>query len=238
MLMTRLDFRRRALLIAATAFIVVFILWNVPRLSAVSYPFRLFVTFVHEAGHGLAAIISGGRLDGFVISPDGTGYARTSGGSLALILPAGYLGAALFGAILFYFSNTIRQTRLIAVTLGVCLVIIALLFTGIISTAGIVGGVSGLLLIYLGWRGSEMLTLLTLNLTAVMTGLHAVLDLVFLISNSSAQLGDIRNDAAAFSANVVPLVPGVVWALLWAGLAVGMLGLALYYGVIRRLVRP
>jgi hypothetical protein len=65
-----------------------------------------------------------------------------------------------------------------------------------------------------------------------------VLDLVFLISNSSAQLGDIRNDAAAFSANVVPLVPGVVWALLWAGLAVGMLGLALYYGVIRRLVRP
>jgi hypothetical protein len=236
--MTRLDFRRRALLIAATAFIVVFILWNVPRLSAVSYPFRLFVTFVHEAGHGLAAIISGGRLDGFVISPDGTGYARTSGGSLALILPAGYLGAALFGAILFYFSNTIRQTRLIAVTLGVCLVIIALLFTGIISTAGIVGGVSGLLLIYLGWRGSEMLTLLTLNLTAVMTGLHAVLDLVFLISNSSAQLGDIRNDAAAFSANVVPLVPGVVWALLWAGLAVGMLGLALYYGVIRRLVRP
>ena len=47
-------FNQRALLISVVAFVIVLVLWNIPALDFILYPFRLFVTFVHEAGHGLA----------------------------------------------------------------------------------------------------------------------------------------------------------------------------------------
>src|SRR5690606_1088256 len=84
------EFRRRALIYAGIALVVVFILWNIPQLSLLLFPFRLFVTFVHEAGHGLAAILTGGRFLSFTILPNGAGFATTAGGSAALILSAGY----------------------------------------------------------------------------------------------------------------------------------------------------
>ena len=45
-------FNQRALLISVVAFVIVLVLWNIPALDFILYPFRLFVTFVHEAGHG------------------------------------------------------------------------------------------------------------------------------------------------------------------------------------------
>jgi hypothetical protein len=110
-----------------------------------------------------------------------------------------------------------------------------LLYTGILSTAGVVGVVGSALLIYLGWRGGQIANLLVLNLLALMTNLNAILDLIYLVRNSSASLGEIRNDAAAFSANVAPLIPAPAWAALWALLAVIMLGIAVYFGAIRLL---
>ncbi|HEX2619235.1 MAG TPA: M50 family metallopeptidase, partial [Phototrophicaceae bacterium] len=112
------SFRRQALFLAMIALGVVYLLWNIPALDGLIYPFRLFVSYVHEAGHSVTAIITGGSVIGFTISPDGSGVATTVGGTRALILPAGYLGAALFGAILFYLVNTVRYTRFIAVVIG------------------------------------------------------------------------------------------------------------------------
>lgn len=66
-------FRQRALVTALAAAVIVLIVWNIPALSGVLYPFRLFVTFVDETGHGLAALISGGHFEGFVIQQNGGG---------------------------------------------------------------------------------------------------------------------------------------------------------------------
>jgi len=55
------QYRRRALLITLVAMIIVYILWNVPDLRVVLYPLNLFVTYIHEAGHSLAALLTGGR---------------------------------------------------------------------------------------------------------------------------------------------------------------------------------
>jgi Peptidase M50B-like len=231
------NFRRRALWTAAGAFAFAFVLWNVPQLSALMYPFRLFVTFVHETGHGLAAILSGGALGSFEVYADGSGLARTAGGNLALILPAGYLGAALFGAVLFYLTNTVQHTRVITGVLGGYLIVMTVLFTGILSTAFLVGIIGGVVLVYVAARGNSISNLLILNVLALLTAFHALLDLLYLIGNSGAGLGDVRNDAAAFSAAFAPIVPGAVWAALWAGLAVVMMATALYWSIIRPLRR-
>lgn len=222
----------RRLLILLAALVLVFILWNIPQLDFVLYPFRLFVTYVHEAGHGTAALLTGGRFLGFEIFANGAGQAITAGGSRLLILPAGYLGAALFGAILFYLNNRFHYSRALSVALGVGLVIFSLLFGRISMLSLVVGLVFGGLLIVLGRRVNEYINNLVLNLLAVLTGLNAVLDVWYLVGNSGASLGAVRNDAAAFSEQVFPL-PGAVWALLWAGIAVVMLGAAVWLSVIR-----
>lgn len=225
-------FHRRALPIALVAIVLVFILWNVPFFDFMLYPFRLFVTFVHESGHGLAALITGGRFIEFTVSGDGSGLAQTAGGSRALILPAGYLGAALFGAALFYFANTIPHSRVLSVGLGVLVILITVLYTGLLSTAFIVGLLMGAALIFIGRRAHEDINTLVLNILAVLTGLNAVFDLLMLMNNSNVGMGNVRNDAAAFSAEIAPLIPAAVWAFLWCALAILMLGAAIYYSLI------
>lgn len=233
--------RRQALGFAVVALIVVYILWNTASLSGVLYPFRLFVTYVHEAGHSIMAVATGGEIVGFQVSSDGSGLATTRGGSRALILPAGYLGAAAFGAILFYLVNTGRYTRSYSIILGVMLILFSLFYarpdSSGIPLALFVGSIFGAVLIGIGWKASRSINLLLLNILAIITSLNAVFDLFYLVNNTSitadGSSGPIRNDVAAFSAEITPIIPPVVWAIIWAGLALMMIGISIYLSIVR-----
>lgn len=227
-------FRRQALWLALVAGLIVFVLWNIPQLSFVLYPFRLFVTFVHEAGHSVAAVFSGGRVVGFEVFSNGTGLATTAGGARWLIIPAGYLGAAMCGALLFYLANTVRFPRKISLALGTYIIVVAL-FLQAQNIALVIGVIFGLALIYLGLKGSIAINVLVLDILAILCGLNAVLDLLWLVGNTNAALGNVPNDAAAFSREIMPLVPPAIWALIWALMAITMLGLAVWYSVISHL---
>ncbi len=227
-------FRQRALVVALIAFVVALILWNVPQLEFILYPIRLFVTFVHEAGHGLAAILTGGHVARLIVSPDTSGVTYTLGGNQMIILPAGYLGTALFGALLFYLANTVPFPRTIALLLAIFVAAVTLLFTSFLATAWLVGLGMALVLLAL-WRFADRsVNLLVLDVLAILTGLNVVLDLFALVNNSNAAMGDVVNDAAAFTRDVAPLIPPIVWAALWAVIAVALLLLAVYFSHIRR----
>jgi hypothetical protein len=215
-------------LMLIVAAVVVFALWNFDQLSLIVYPLRLFVTYVHESGHSLAALLTGGRVLQFQVFPNGSGVAITAGGSLAVILPAGYLGAAAFGAALFYLNHTRIPNRWLSIGLGLFLIVFSLAFA--IEIALVVGIAFGALLLLLAWRGGQALNAAVLNVLALMTGMNAFLDLWFLIGRTDAAIGRVRNDAAAFSENVFPLPP-IVWAALWAALAALMLGVSVWFSV-------
>jgi hypothetical protein len=242
---TRLK-RRHAFQLSLVAIFLVYILWNVPQLSFLVYPLRLFVTYVHEAGHGLAALISGGEVIGFSVSADGSGLATTRGGSRALILPAGYLGAAFFGAALFYVTNRLMRPRAIAILLGAFLIGFTLMFARPdadgLPIALAVGLIGGMALIGMGWklRSSEV-NFVVLNVLALMTALNAVFDLLYVVRASDAALrignDTIRNDAAAFSAEVAPVLPASAWAVIWAIMAVAMIGAAAWYSLVQPMLR-
>jgi hypothetical protein len=228
--------QRRSLWLSLLAFALVFVIWNVPGLrQTVLYPVNLFVTYVHEAGHGTAALISGGRFLGFEVQPGGGGVAMTQGGARWLILPAGYIGSALFGAVLFYLVNRYHRTRAIAMGLGVLLIGFTLVFGLGSLTAVIVGVLFGAALIASGNLLPGSVNLVMLNLLAILTSQNAALDIISLIGNTDARLGSVRNDAAAFSQEVAPLIPAPVWAFLWAAIAVGLLALSFWLSVIRPL---
>ena len=64
------------------------VLWD----TFVVYPFRLFVVFLHEISHGLAAVATGGRIVSIGLSFDGTvvplvaGYAGLGSAALVAVL--------------------------------------------------------------------------------------------------------------------------------------------------------
>ncbi|MCC6805635.1 MAG: M50 family metallopeptidase [Anaerolineae bacterium] len=227
-------FRQRALVIAILASLVVLVLWNIPQLDFILYPVRLFVTFVHESGHGLAAILTGGHFENFRVDPNTSGVALTAGGWRWLILPAGYLGSALFGALLFYITNTVPYPRTISLVLAILVAVVTVLFTNFLSTAFLVGLGSALVLLALWRYADRSVNLLVLDALAILTGLNVVLDLFALVTHSSAAMGEVLNDAAAFSRDIAPILPPVIWAIVWTILAVLMLGAAVYFSHIRR----
>lgn len=234
-----ISFRRKALTATALSLLIVFILWNIPAFDPILYPIRLFVTFVHEMFHGLAAILTGGEIIGFTVSSNGSGLATTAGGSRAIILPSGYIGAAAFGAILFYLANTIPYTRLVSALLGIGLIVFTVLFARVDNTgipiALMVGLISGGILIFLSRKASQFVNLVVLNALAMLTSLNAVFDLLYLIRlpSMSAANGQVRNDAAAFSNDIIPILPPAIIALMWAGIAMFFIGLSIYYSVLR-----
>ena len=230
--------QRRSLWLSLLAFVLVFVIWNVPALrDTILYPVNLFVTYVHEAGHGIAAILSGGRFLGFEVQAGGGGVAMTQGGARWLILPAGYIGAALFGAVLFYLVNRFHRTRAIALGLGIFLIAFSLVFALGSWVAVLVGVTFGVALIAAGQFLPGSITLVLLNLLAILTSLNAVLDIITLVGNSDVRLGTLHNDAAAFSREIAPLIPAPVWAFLWAAIAVALLVFSIWLSIIRPLRR-
>ncbi|PYS76187.1 MAG: hypothetical protein DMF66_16130, partial [Acidobacteria bacterium] len=73
-------------------------LWFVPYAWVLAYPFKLFVTFIHEGGHALAAVLTGNSVQSLSVSFDTSGLTETltprgSYFSQMLISSAGYLTA-------------------------------------------------------------------------------------------------------------------------------------------------
>ena len=206
--------------------------------SLITYPVRLFVTFVHEASHALAGLLSGGTVEGFTVSPNGSGVARISGGNIALIAPAGYLGAAFFGTALFFItSRKPAWTRGMSIAIGLAIVGLTLVFARPDAeqnlTVFIVGIGFGVGLIALGAFAPRVVTVFLLNTLAILTGLNAVFDLWHIVRNPGPASGDVISDAARFSAEVTPILSPVMVAFMWALIAVVMLSAAMYFGLVK-----
>lgn len=82
------------------AYAVVMILWVLP----IPNPIKLLAVTFHELSHGLAGVLTGGRVFGYAIAPGGSGVTMGIGGNMFLILIAGYIGSCLWGVFLYYIS--------------------------------------------------------------------------------------------------------------------------------------
>jgi hypothetical protein len=210
---------RTPLILAGVAFGLSLILERVPGLGWLVYAFRLFDTLIHELSHGLVALLTGGRFLHFVITPDSGGMATTAGGWRLLVIPAGYLGTALFGGLLLLLTNrsSPRARRWLALGLGLFF-ILATVFFARNWTAIAVGLLWALALLALA-NGPPLLQALGLNLLAIQCSLNALDSLGGLVLLNT---GPLRrpNDAQSMAA-LTPL-PAAVWAILWSLLALAI----------------
>lgn len=99
------------------ASVLTLVLYFVPFLQPVAYPFILLSTLVHEMGHGLAAVLVGGHFESFQMWGDGSGVASINGSfgafSKAFIASAGLVGPALVASLCFCFINSEKRARFV-----------------------------------------------------------------------------------------------------------------------------
>lgn len=117
------------LLLPLGAFLIALFLRLWGRTRRLLWPLSLFAVLIHELCHGLAALVSGGHFDRFQMESDG-GVAFTRGGQRWLIIPAGYVGTAIFGAGLLFLTNSVKEPGLVAIGLGVVFALLTLAFSG------------------------------------------------------------------------------------------------------------
>lgn len=205
--------------ILAALFAVTMTLWDTPLV----YPLKVLVVFFHEASHGLAALATGGQIDHILLDSNLGGLMTSTGGWPLVILPAGYLGSMLWGAVLVLGAAWSSRRKLLSILLGVVLLGVTLLYVR--SLFGFASGLLfGGLLCLAGARFSEAFNDLLLSFVGVTSMLYALLDIrEDLIVRTVAQ-----SDAAVFSQYIPlpPMVWGAIWGLLALVVAVKVLFLA------------
>ncbi len=127
------------------------ILPQIPQGKKLLYPFAFLGTWAHEGGHGLGAILAGGKFRSLEIYSNLGGVAYSSGvgrKARAFVSAAGLLGPAIAGGTIIIFSAKAELAPFILAGLAVLLSISALLFIrnrfGFVATLVIAGLLAGL----------------------------------------------------------------------------------------------
>ena len=190
-------------------------LWQTAWGSLVLYPFTILATWFHEMGHGLAAILTGGRFEQLAIYSDGSGVAQSllpvdaSVFSDAFVSAAGPLGPPVVGALLVVASRSPRATR---IALG--LLAGALLLSTLIWVRSLVGWIVlpliGLALLAIVLRGSLKVRAFTVQLLGVQACISTYQDIGYLFSDGGVIAGRVaRSDTAAIADSL--LLPYWFW---------------------------
>lgn len=221
------------LLIAATISVV---LSFIPFAEFLVYPFRIFVTFIHEGGHAIAALLTGNTVSSLSVAPNASGMTYTTRGGLVsqiFISSAGYLGAMAFGALLLALIRKAIAARLVLLGCGIFVFTLTMIYgllkpifsinawSGIPFTlfAGVIISV-GLFLI--ARFASARVATFFVSFLAVQCVLNALFDLkaVFLLA-SPFEMQEVHTDAVNMAAATG--IPAIFWTVIWIASALAIL---------------
>jgi hypothetical protein len=223
-------------------------LWFIPYADILSYPFRIFVTFIHEGGHAVAALLTGNSVQSLSVAMNASGETYTTQGGLfsqVLVSSAGYLGAMMFGALLLILIRKAVAARAVLAGSALLILILATVF-GLIkpmlagswnSLTGIpftffAGIALALGLLAVARFASVRVATFVLSLLAVQCVLNALLDLKTVFFLSSPFAPAVSTDAANMAGATG--VPAFIWTIIWIAIAFGILLMALRFYVAAR----
>ena len=220
------------LLVAATISVV---LWFIPYAEILTYPFRIFVTFIHEGGHAIAALLTGNSVASLSVAPNASGETYTTYGGLfsqALISSAGYIGAMSFGALLLVLIRRAIQARIVLLASGVLIFALTMIF-GFIKPLWSFSGLAGIPftllaglfisvgLVLIARFASARVATFFVSFLAVQCVLNALFDLKTVFFLSAPFETTVPTDAVNMAKATG--IPAILWAVMWIGLALGIL---------------
>src|SRR6266478_7727525 len=216
-------------------------LWFIPFAEILGYPFRIFVTFIHEGGHAIAALVTGNSVQSLSVAMNASGETYTTQGgvfSQMLVSSAGYLGAMTYGAILLVLIRRAVAARVVLLGSAVLILVLTTVFgffkpllagswnslSGVPFT--LVAGVAlAIGLVAVARFASARVATFVVSLLAVQCVLNALLDLKNVLFLSSPFGASVPNDAANMAAATG--IPAVIWTIIWIAAAFGILIAAL-----------
>ena len=196
----------KRLLVPLLLALLVYLFWS----TIFVWPLRLFVVLLHEVSHGLAAVLTGGRIVSIELSPREGGLCTTAGGWPFVISSAGYLGSALFGALFLVLGvrGKPRMHRTVAALLSAALLALTLVYVR--STFGFVYGlvVGALLLAVARWlpEGASSFVLRLLGVTSLLYAPWDIASDLILRSVPASDAGALARMTG---------IPSVAWGVLW-----------------------
>ncbi|MFQ3582597.1 MAG: M50 family metallopeptidase [Chloracidobacterium sp.] len=195
--------RNSSLMWLILATVATLMLMVVPFASVITFPIRMFVTFIHEGSHALAALLSGYHVIRMTIHWDGSGLTLTAGQNW-FVASAGYLGTMLFGVLLLYHAQRRDRVSLLLVGSGVLVLLLTILFVN--------GQASWLMVLPLALASMLLLGGLRMNLPMMarwgMLGAGGVL--ILLLSVLCIATGTLYSWVAGLSIGVSLIALGVL----------------------------
>lgn len=203
--------RRRLQLIAALAayLIALWVLWP----TIFIYPLKIFVVFLHELSHALAAAATGGQIASINLDPREGGATWVRGGNRFITLSAGYLGSLLWGLLLLAIARSRpRAARTVVQALGVLMILVTIGYVR--GWFGMVFGMLfGIALFAAGRRLRPQAAAAVLSVLGVTSAVYALLDI-----RSDILLQPGAPSDAAMLAQLTG-IPAILWGLLWGAIA-------------------
>ncbi len=210
------------------------VLWQFPPYGTLAlYPFTLLATYAHEMGHGLTAVVLGGRFEQLVLHADGSGLAAWRGdvGRLgrALVAAGGLVGPSVAGAALLVASRRTRLARPLLIGLGLAMVASALWVAGSVFTAAFVIAF-GAGLLALGRLSSPPWATFLLQLLGVQLCVALFQDIDYMFSPGGYVGGRPHGSDTAAMAEAL-LLPYWFWGGVTAAFSAAVLGFGLWWAL-------
>ncbi|MEM9558035.1 MAG: M50 family metallopeptidase [Acidobacteriota bacterium] len=224
--MTRATRTRLVLLVCVVATAIVHL---APDAGFLAYPLLLLSSLAHELGHGVAALLVGGRFHRLLLWADGSGIAELSivqsGPRLAFVAAGGLVGPALVAAAAFAAGRSTRGARgalgVAALVLGIALLLVVRTPFGIVFVSLLCIA----LLAAWRWASPDLAQLLVVFLGVELTlSVFARADYLFTPVARTAQ-GTMPSDVAQISAALAG--PYWFWGALCAAFSLAVLALGL-----------
>jgi len=232
------DARPQAMTLLVAAAISV-LLWFIPYAEVLTYPFRIFVTFIHEGGHAIAALLTGNSVHSVSVGTYAGGETYTTHGGLIsqfFISSAGYVGSMAFGALLLVLIRRTIAARIVLLGSAALIFGLTIIFGLIkplvafdswwgIPFTLVAGTLISLGLVLIARFGSARVATFFVSFLAVQCVLNALFDLKALFFLSSPFAKPAFTDAANM-ANATG-VPALLWVVIWIVAALGVLWFAM-----------
>jgi hypothetical protein len=219
----KLNKAQTSLLIVSSA---LFLAYFVPILRWPMLPLQYLYTHLHEIGHALAAVATGGEGVRIYVHADGSGVTSAFGGSQLLVSPAGYIGATAMGALLLAFSRTVVGAQR-AFQGMFFLMFIAMVAWIRIGSEGLVGFATGLLFAlgfaWLGFRKADGHTQWIAQFLGVFLSLSAIRAVLITLHIGGVAVGE--DDAMILQRTTG--IPAVLSAFVWTAISLGIAWLGL-----------
>lgn len=209
--------RKAQMLMAIT--LVALVCWDLPYISMLLYPLKMFVTIIHEMCHALATRITGGQVTEIDLFINRGGVTATRGGWDYLVWPAGYVGTAIFGGLLMWWGRNPAGARLVLHTIGVVIIALTIFYIGGGAFSFVMAAAIGAGLVLIAKKASERFCHFFLLMLAVVTTLEGLTDIQVLFIASVAT--DMHSDARGMEG--LTGIPAVFWAIAWGLLSVCIL---------------